>query len=69
MEEIRNPTQCLEWWKSLDMSERARIVVPLVQIQMANKPQKLAWDCELEELERLFLLLRWGLMNKRTVDK
>ena len=48
----------LDWWKSLDMSERARIVVPFVQLQMSNKPWKLDWHCITdEELEKLFKLI------------
>ena len=66
MEEVK---QDLQWWQELSHEDRARILVPFIQLQMfSKKPWKCDWQCESEELERLFRVARWGYNNKKTVD-
>jgi hypothetical protein len=49
----------LDWWRSLNSSERARIIVPFVQLQMSNKPWRLDWEHISEnELQKLFKLIK-----------
>ena len=47
-----------EWWRSLSRSERSRIIVPFVQLQMVDKPWKCDWHNITEsELQNLFKLV------------
>ena len=54
-----------DWWNSLDMDERARIIVPFVQLQMSNKP----WKCEWEHITRQEMDLFIGLVREAHNNK
>ena len=54
----RSSKEMTEWWRSLSRSERSRIIVPFVQLQMVDKPWKCDWhNITEQELQNLFKLV------------
>ena len=48
-----------QWWNSLTTDDKARIVIPFIQLSQFKKPWKADWEhITDEELDKLFDLVR-----------
>ena len=70
MSDVKAKSPQQQWWMDQSREDRARMLVPFVQLATTEKPQKCPWqDTTDQEFEQFLDMLKWAREANKTWNK
>ena len=70
MSDVKAKSPQQQWWMDQSREDRARMIVPFVQLVNTEKPQKCPWqDTTDQEFEQFIAMLKWAREANKTWSK